>query len=82
MLELAWTGSLTSAVVGEFTPWKLANVTGWGFLAPRGEPLLQHTGLCSDYGCVLANITMVKEITNKDLLYSTGNSAQYSVIRI
>lgn len=31
------------------------------FFRPKGELVLQHTtGLCSDYGCVLANIKMVK----------------------
>ena len=33
-----------------------------------------------DLGIDMYTLPYLKQITNKDLLYSTGNSAQYSVI--
>ena len=33
-----------------------------------------------EFGIDMYTLLYLKQITNKDLLYSTGNSAQYSVI--
>ena len=40
----------------------------------RGE------GIDWEFGIDMYALLYLKQITNKDLLYSTGNSAQYSVI--
>ena len=37
-------------------------------------------GIDWEFGIDTYTLLYLKEITNKDLLYSTGNSAQYSVI--
>ena len=33
-----------------------------------------------EFGTDIYTLSYLKQITNRDLLYSTGNSAQYSVI--
>ena len=33
-----------------------------------------------EFGIDMYTLLFLKQITNKDLLYSTGNSAQYSVV--
>ena len=45
---------------------------------PRGEGLWE--GIVRDSGTDMYTLLYLKQATNKDLLYSTGNSAQYSVI--
>ena len=37
-------------------------------------------GIDWEFGIDMYTLLYLKQITNKDLLYSTGNSAQYSVI--
>ncbi len=37
-------------------------------------------GIVREFGMVMYILMYLKWITNKDLLYSTGNSTQYSVI--
>ena len=37
-------------------------------------------GIVREFGMHMYSLLYVKWITNKDLLYSTGNSVQYSVI--
>ena len=37
-------------------------------------------GIVREFGMDMYTLLYLKWITNKDLLYSTGNSAQYSVI--
>ena len=40
----------------------------------------QGGGIGWEFGTDMYTLLYLKQITNKDLLYSTGNSAQYSVI--
>ena len=47
---------------------------GWGWGGGRGE------GIVREFGMDMDTLLYLKQIINKDLLYSTGNSAQYSVI--
>ena len=37
-------------------------------------------GIVREFGIGMHTLLHLKQITNKDLLYSRGNSAQYSVI--
>ena len=37
-------------------------------------------GINQDLGINIYTLLYIRQITNKDLLYSTGNSTQYSVI--
>ena len=37
-------------------------------------------GINQDLGMNIYTLLYIRQITNKDLLYSTGNSTQYSVI--
>ena len=37
-------------------------------------------GIDWEFGIAMYILLYLKQITNRDLLYSTGNSAQYSVI--
>ena len=39
-------------------------------------------GIFKDFGKVMYTLLYLKLITNKDLLYSTGNSTQYSIITL
>ena len=47
-------------------------------MATRGEEW--GGGIDWEFGIDMYTLLYLKWITNKDLLYSTGNSAQYSVI--
>ena len=47
-------------------------------MVTRGEDL--GGGTDWDFGIDMYTLLHLKHITNKDLLYSTGNAAQYSVI--
>ena len=47
-------------------------------MVTRGEG--SGGGVDWEFGIDMYTLLYLKEITNKDLLYSTGNSAQYSVI--
>ena len=40
----------------------------------------QGGGIDWEFGIDMYTLLYLKQITNKDLLYSTGNSAQYSVV--
>ena len=37
-------------------------------------------GINQEFGININTLLHIKQITNKDLLYSTGNSTQYSII--
>ena len=39
-----------------------------------------ENGINKEFGINIYTLLYIKQIINKDLLYSTGNSAQYSVI--
>ena len=47
------------------------------FMVTRGEG--EVGGIVREFGIDMSTLLYLKWITNKDLLYSTGNSAQYSV---
>ena len=47
-------------------------------MASKGEG--REGGINWEYGIDIYTLLYIKEINNKDLLYSTGNSTQYSVI--
>ena len=46
-------------------------------MVTRGEGL--WGGIVREYGIDMYTLLYLERITNKDLLHSTGNSAQYSV---
>ena len=45
---------------------------------PKGQ--VGGRGINQEFGINIYTLLYIKQIINKDLLYSTGNSAQYSVI--
>ena len=47
-------------------------------MVTRGEGWRE--GIFKEFGTDMYTLLYLKWITNKDLLYSTGNSAQYSII--
>ena len=47
------------------------------FMVTKGE---KRGGINQEFGMNVDTLIYIKQITNKDLLYSTGNSIQYIII--
>ena len=69
-----------SQIIGALASVLPVNIQDGFPLGLTGLISLQSKGLSRIFSSITDTLLYIKQITNKDLLYGTGNSIQYSVV--